>query len=218
MSQRSVQPDETLADLMQRLAAPRVPLAAVSGLSTGLNKNQANVGKGVLGSALGMKGHPTRLVVYCDHVAVGVQPTKLSLSSSFFNKREQPIIDGFELDEIIDCVESDGIRDRSLMELRVSGGLFGAAFDSLNDRSESYLTLSTRRGDVQINTDDLQDRRRVMVALAELICGDQELPPPPTGYQGVAHELKALAELRDSGVLTQDESHAQKARLLHHPH
>jgi hypothetical protein len=39
-------------------------------------------------------------------------------------------------------------------------------------------------------------------------------PPPPTPQIDVASQLKELAELRDQGILTDDEFAAQKAKIL----
>jgi Short C-terminal domain len=42
----------------------------------------------------------------------------------------------------------------------------------------------------------------------------QEAPPPEAGGGDTIAQLKELGELRDSGVLTEEEFEAQKAKLL----
>jgi len=49
---------------------------------------------------------------------------------------------------------------------------------------------------------------------AESLAPEPALPPPAPEPRSVADELKKLAELRDAGILTEEEFAAQKARLL----
>ena len=55
--------------------------------------------------------------------------------------------------------------------------------------------------------------RDELLGLIEAIDEDTR-EPGPTGHPSLADELKKLAELRDSGILTDAEFDAQKAKLL----
>jgi hypothetical protein len=66
-----------------------------------------------------------------------------------------------------------------------------------------------------------------MDSLVEQACSNISVPPqaalldvpvPSSGPVSVADELQKLADLRDRGVLTQEEFEAQKAKLLGEPH
>jgi hypothetical protein len=58
-------------------------------------------------------------------------------------------------------------------------------------------------------------QRRQQARWAEQDYQQPQAPPPPTpGGEDVVEQLKQLGELRDSGVLTEEEFAAQKAKLL----
>jgi hypothetical protein len=61
---------------------------------------------------------------------------------------------------------------------------------------------------------DLADLVRERIAGISRAAAPTPPAPPPVGTASVADELRKLADLRDTGVLTDDEFAAQKARLL----
>lgn len=82
------------------------------------------------------------------------------------------------------------------------------------DTHISVLTNTAERGFLLEKTAPEAIKTRLMPLLAKL--AEQQEPEPEAGHSklGIADEIAKLAELRGSGVLTDEEFHAQKAKLL----
>lgn len=58
-----------------------------------------------------------------------------------------------------------------------------------------------------------QQQQAIEAAVAEQVAAAPP-PPPPSGGDEVIAQLRSLAELRDAGILTEEEFSAKKAQLL----
>jgi hypothetical protein len=61
---------------------------------------------------------------------------------------------------------------------------------------------------------DAQIYAQQNAAYAQQAAAQAPPPPPPAPATDVATQLKTLAELRDQGILTEDEFAAQKSKIL----
>jgi hypothetical protein len=117
-------------------------------------------------------------------------------------------------------------RQRSAARTIEFGVLGGLAGKQVTTRS-AYLFVSTNLGEVIFHTDrmtvpELRAKYAAVLPTAERAIQERHSQPtpalpsitPPSAPRGVADELAKLAQLRDSGVLTEEEFAAQKAKLL----
>ena len=212
---------------MRERSGGSAPAAAVSGWSQGLNNSLAGAKglvQGMIEGGLGGSGdHCAKMEVFQNGVLFGVLPQKMTLTSTINvfagkggYKAASVVVERFDWSDILDCVEVDGTRERTMHEWRMAErGVLGAALDATTDRGYHALVLQTRRGDCNLRTSELGPRRAFWLLIGEGLGGasTEVMPPPPPPAQLVDRLGRLEAALRD-GILTQAEFDAKKASLF----
>ncbi len=108
------------------------------------------------------------------------------------------------------------IRDRITATRAVFLGAFALGFRK-TERGGPYLTIDTVDGPQVFELQGGSHAKKLEAQLArfhqELHGADSEPPPAPAGEDPIA-KIRELGELRDAGLITDDEFEAKKAELL----
>jgi hypothetical protein len=128
----------------------------------------------------------------------------------------------FEWDEITGvAIEGpDQVQKRVTATRLLTTGIF--AFALKKKSKEAFLTVTTTRGEAIFHSEKLTPHEMrakigwVVAKVGEPTPSSEDATPPAVSAAPVstADELKKLAELRDAGVLSDEEFDAQKAKLL----
>lgn len=155
-------------------------------------------------------GHPQH-----PRKSVGVMTLHLTTYGALLKGMKNRVVD-LKADQILSIhVEADPSSAKRSAGAKVALGVFALA--TSKKLKECYVVVNSREGDLIVHVKQPPMKVQALVAPYAALYGDVPDTDPTAEVPAVpdaADQLRKLGELRDSGVLTEEEFSAKKAELL----